>query len=229
MKKVFLGLFVFCILFFHSLYSQDTDTRQAFNNLLFGLWKNSSGDIRSFENFQGKIVTLNSESKGYGYFVGEIMYKDFKYLGNNEFKFDFLFKSKQNGNLRSEWIKTKMTVTNNSYNIEALERSTYWFKKFDPATYYLVEKKTPPAHEMRIEPFEEIDKGLITQNLLNGLPQNERITYNPNYYQEMYLHYLLMVKIVMLTLEINLYLILHIILRLNFGSVFFKGEVIILE
>jgi len=181
MKKVFLGLFVFCILFFHSLYSQDTDTRQAFNNLLFGLWKNSSGDIRSFENFQGKIVTLNSESKGYGYFVGEIMYKDFKYLGNNEFKFDFLFKSKQNGNLRSEWIKTKMTVTNNSYNIEALERSTYWFKKFDPATYYLVEKKTPPAHEMRIEPFEEIDKGLITQNLLNGLPQNERITYNPNY------------------------------------------------
>lgn len=152
MKRPLLILIVF-VGFLNSLFSQDATNRNEFNRLLCGLWKTESGSIISLENLVGKFTEVSENAKKSGWYQGEIISKDFKYVSMNIFEYNVKLKLKNLNETREQWIKAKITVYDNYYIVEYIETPTVFWNNapLAPKKYYLFEKRTLYPPELVVE------------------------------------------------------------------------------
>jgi|GEM_PF-473209 len=154
MKRSLMILFVL-VGFVDSIYAQDATTRKEFNRLLYGLWKYDSGLRTSFENGVEKEVQVSEELKENGSYEGKIGTQDYKYLGKNIFECYSLVTEKHNrsGEVRQDYVKTRVTVYDNYLVFDYLEATTKLWTNRIPSSNkaYLLEKRTVYPPEFGIE------------------------------------------------------------------------------
>lgn len=106
-------------------------TEEAFNRLLLGEWKTKSGSTLKLEDGQIISISPSRKAQGYGYHAGELVGKDFRYLGGNKFR--YLSKERyRNG--RSIWLPAILIVSQNDIHCSIKNHQFRWTlqKRFTP-------------------------------------------------------------------------------------------------
>jgi hypothetical protein len=93
------------------LFSQEISQRQEFNRLLYGLWKGeTTGSISKYENLMTMLISPSEMATSAGFYLGEVIMKDFRYLGDDKFECLAKVKNVENGLIKEEWIKAKIAI-----------------------------------------------------------------------------------------------------------------------
>jgi hypothetical protein len=143
------------------LFSQEISQRQEFNRLLYGLWKGeTTGSISKYENLMTMLISPSEMATSAGFYLGEVIMKDFRYLGDDKFECLAKVKNVENGLIKEEWIKAKIGVYNDYLIIDYLQKTTKFLVNNIPGSgkSILIEKKTayPPELIVELEPSSDI-------------------------------------------------------------------------
>ena len=104
------------------------------DKLLEGTWKTSYGAINKIYEGKGSYITLSDIHKMYGFYVGEVTFKDCNYYGDH--KFICSLKVKSPG--MEEWVKCEISASASLLKLKFLQSSS--FGAIPDQVWYLVER-----------------------------------------------------------------------------------------